>query len=64
MGDYKFVSWSLHMAAVIITSNLFGLLTGEWKTCSKEAVKWLYGGTVVLIFATCIIGLCGSIASH
>jgi L-rhamnose-H+ transport protein len=64
MGDYNFVSWSLHMAFVIVTSNILGLLTGEWKGCHGKAVVWLYAGTAVLILATCIIGMGSSMAVH
>ncbi len=65
MGDYNFVSWSLHMAFVIVTSNAVGLLTGEWKGLhGHHAVTWLYGGTAILILATCIIGLGSSMAVH
>jgi len=64
MGDYNFVSWSLHMAFIIVSSNIIGLLTGEWKGCHGRAVAWLYAGTVVLILATCIIGLGSSMAVH
>ncbi|MCF7817175.1 MAG: hypothetical protein K9M54_04775, partial [Kiritimatiellales bacterium] len=65
MGTYNFVSWSLHMAFIIVTSNIIGLLTGEWKDCrGHHAVAWLYGGTAILIIATCIIGLGSSMAVH
>ena len=62
MGAYNFSSWSLHMAFVIVTSNILGLLTGEWKGCHGKAVAWLYAGTAVLILSTCIIGIGGSMA--
>lgn len=65
MGHYNFVSWSLHMAFIIVTSNVVGLLTGEWKGChGHHAVTWLYSGTVILILATLIIGLGSSMAVH
>jgi L-rhamnose-H+ transport protein len=64
MGSYNFVSWSLHMAFVIVTSNVMGLLTGEWKGCHGRAVAWLYGGTAILIIATCVIGMGSSMAVH
>jgi L-rhamnose-H+ transport protein len=64
MGDYNFVSWSLHMAFVIVSSNIIGLLMGEWKNCHGRAVTWLYAGTAILILATCIIGMGSSMAAH
>ena len=44
MGAYNFSSWSLHMAFVIVTSNILGLLTGEWKGCRGKAVAWRTAG--------------------
>jgi len=64
MGEYNFSSWSLHMAFIIVTSNILGLLTGEWKGCHGKAVAWLYAGTAVLVLSTCIIGMGGSLAAH
>jgi len=64
MGDYNFTSWSLHMAFVIVSSNIIGLLTGEWKGCHGRAVVWLYAGTAILVLATCIIGMGSSMAVH
>lgn len=64
MGSYNFVSWSLHMAFVIATSNLIGLLAGEWKGAGGRALGWLYAGTAVLVLATCIIGFGTSMATH
>lgn len=64
MGSYNFVSWSLHMAFVIVTSNVVGLLAKEWKGSGGKAMAWLYGGTAVLIVATCIIGIGSSMAAH
>ncbi|MEI9997953.1 MAG: hypothetical protein WDO13_01690 [Verrucomicrobiota bacterium] len=31
MGAYKFSSWTLHMASIIIFSTLWGLALREWK---------------------------------
>ena len=64
MGDYNFTSWSLHMAFVIVSSNIIGLRMGEWKECHGHAVSWLYAGTAILVLATGIIGLGSSMAVH
>src|SRR5690606_24724422 len=31
MGQYDFASWSIHMASIIIFSNLWGVALKEWK---------------------------------
>ena len=37
MGDFKFSSWTLHMASIIVFSSLWGLKLGEWKGSSKKS---------------------------
>jgi len=64
MGDYRFTSWSLHMSFIIATSNIFGLAMGEWRGCGGKALGWLYGGTAILVLATVVIGVGGSIAAN
>jgi L-rhamnose-H+ transport protein len=59
MGKYDFASWSLHMAFIIITSNVIGLLTGEWKGSGRHTIQVLLAGIAVLILSTIIIG-CGA----
>ena len=31
MGEYSFAGWSIFMAAIIIFSNIWGLLLKEWR---------------------------------
>ena len=57
MGDYDFSSWSLHMAFIIITSNVVGLLTREWKGSSPKTIQVVITGIIVLILSTIVIGL-------
>jgi glucose uptake protein GlcU len=56
MGEYKFSSWTLHMASIIIFSSLWGLFLGEWKGSSRKARKLLFLGLAVLIMSTVVIG--------
>lgn len=56
MGDYKFSSWTLHMASIILFSSVWGLLLGEWKGASKRAKGLLFLGLGVLVLSTIIIG--------
>ncbi len=57
MGDFKFSSWTLHMASIIIFSSLWGLGLGEWKGSSRRARKLLYLGLAVLVGSTMIVGV-------
>jgi L-rhamnose-H+ transport protein len=56
MGKYDFSSWSLHMAFIIITSNVIGLLTREWKGSSRQTLQVVATGIIVLILSTIVIG--------
>ena len=57
MGKYDFASWTLHMAFIIITSNAIGLLTNEWKGCSKRIIGYVLTGIAVLLLSTIIVGI-------
>jgi len=56
MGQYKFSSWSIHMASIIIFSTLLGILFAEWRGSSRKAMAILTLGLVVLVSSTMIIG--------
>jgi len=56
MGQYKFSSWTLHMASIIIFSTLWGLALSEWKGASRRAMTFLALSLVVLVGSTVIIG--------
>jgi L-rhamnose-H+ transport protein len=56
MGQYKFSSWTLHMASIIIFSTLWGLALSEWKGASKRAMIFLVLSLAVLVGSTVIIG--------
>jgi L-rhamnose-H+ transport protein len=56
MGDYKFSSWTLHMASIILFSSLWGLLLGEWKGASAKARSLLFLGLAGLVLSTVVIG--------
>jgi L-rhamnose-H+ transport protein len=56
MGVYKFSSWTLHMASIIIFSSIWGIALHEWKGASARARGLLFLGLAVLIFSTFIVG--------
>ena len=57
MGEYDFSSWTIHMAFIIIFSNLWGLLFKEWKGASRNTLLWIYSGLLVLLLSTVVVGL-------
>jgi L-rhamnose-H+ transport protein len=57
MGAYDFASWSIHMAFIIIFSNMWGLILQEWKGSGKVTIRTILAGLVVLVLSTMIIGL-------
>jgi L-rhamnose-H+ transport protein len=56
MGQYKFSSWTLHMASIIIFSTLWGLALHEWRGASRRALTFLVISLAVLVGSTVIIG--------
>jgi L-rhamnose-H+ transport protein len=56
MGQYKFSSWAIHMASIIIFSTLLGLAFHEWRGASSRAMKLLVFSLIVLVGSTVIIG--------
>ena len=63
MGQYDFSSWSIHMAFIIVFSNLWGLFFHEWKGCSHRIHRLISIGILVLILSTLVIGLGNYIAT-
>src|SRR5438477_814657 len=63
MGRYKFSSWTLHMASIIIFSSLWGISLKEWKGggvlagwCLFFALALLIGSTAIVGYGCCISG--------
>jgi L-rhamnose-proton symport protein (RhaT) len=56
MGQYKFSSWTLHMASIIIFSSIWGLALREWKGASPKAKGLLFLGLAVLVGSTLVVG--------
>ena len=56
MGKYKFSSWTLHMASIIIFSSLWGIGLHEWRGASTRTKMWLTAALVVLVASTMIVG--------
>ncbi len=56
MGAYKFSSWTLHMASIIIFSTLWGIGLHEWKGAGRRTLRLLTLGLILLIGSTVIVG--------
>src|SRR5207253_2060543 len=56
MGKYRFSSWTLHMASIIIFSSLWGIGLKEWKGAGVRAGRLLALALVLLVGSTVIVG--------
>ncbi len=56
MGKYKFSSWTLHMASIIIFSTLWGIALHEWKGSSQRTICLVTTGLFVLVSSTIVVG--------
>ena len=57
MGEYDFSSWTIHMAFIIVFSNIWGLFFREWKGTSRRTHQAVLVGILVLILSTFVVGL-------
>jgi L-rhamnose-H+ transport protein len=56
MGRYKFSSWTLHMASIIIFSTLWGIALKEWKGAGGRTRLLVGLSLLVLVASTVIVG--------
>ena len=56
MGRYKFSSWTLHMASIIIFGTLWGIGFNEWKGAGRRAGQFLALALFLLVASTVVIG--------
>jgi L-rhamnose-H+ transport protein len=56
MGRYRFSSWTLHMASIIIFSSLWGIGFKEWKGAGVRAGSLLTLALFLLVASTVIVG--------
>lgn len=61
MGETKLgngaSSWILHMASIIIVSNLWGIKFGEWKGVSQKTFRTLIVGVCVILLSVVLGGV-------
>lgn len=56
MGRFRFSSWTLHMASIMIFGALWGLALHEWRGASKKTMRLLALSLFGLIASTVIVG--------
>jgi L-rhamnose-H+ transport protein len=56
MGRYKFSSWTLHMASIIIFSTLWGIALKEWRGVSRRTRTLVFLTLFTLVGSTVIVG--------
>jgi L-rhamnose-H+ transport protein len=56
MGAYRFSSWTLHMASIMIFGTLWGLALKEWRGAGKRTMRLLAVSVGVLVASTLIVG--------
>jgi len=57
MGKYDFSSWTIHMAFIIVFSNIWGLIFREWKDSSRRTHQIVFLGIIILVASTFVVGL-------
>ena len=62
-AQFHFSSWTLHMAAIIIFSTIWGLWLHEWRGVSRRTQLWVGAGLGTLILATIIVGYGNSLSA-
>jgi L-rhamnose-H+ transport protein len=51
------IGWPLFMAVIILTSSIWGFVTGEWTAASGRAKQIMKAGLLVLIVASALLGI-------
>jgi L-rhamnose-H+ transport protein len=64
MGRYKFSSWTLHMASIIIFSTLWGIALKEWRGVSTRTKVLVFLTLLTLVGSTMIVGYGNYLGIH
>jgi len=64
MGRWDFSSWTIHMAFIIVFSNLWGIFFKEWKGASARTHRVIVAGILVLVLSTLVVGLGNYLAAQ
>jgi L-rhamnose-H+ transport protein len=64
MGHYKFSSWTLHMASIIIFSTLWGIALKEWRGVSPRTKTLVFLTLLALVGSTMVVGYGNYLGLH
>ena len=64
MGRFKFSSWTLHMASIIIFSTLWGIALKEWNGTGARTKLLVAFSLLVLVGSTMIVGYGNYLGTH
>lgn len=64
MGRYKFSSWTLHMASIMIFSLLWGIALKEWHGVGTRTKTLVFLTLLTLVGSTMIVGYGNYLAIH
>jgi L-rhamnose-H+ transport protein len=64
MGRYKFSSWTLHMASIIIFSTLWGIALKEWTGAGSRTKFMVALSLATLIASTAVVGYGNYLGTH
>ncbi len=64
MGRYKFSSWTLHMASIIIFSTLWGIALREWNGAGPRTKFMVALSLATLIASTAVVGYGNYLGTH
>ena len=51
MGNFKFISWGIHMAMLVFFSFVVGLVFREWHNCKRQTIGVLLAGLLIMVFS-------------
>jgi L-rhamnose-H+ transport protein len=56
------LGWPLFMSSIIIASNVWGFVTGEWKNAGQKALSTMLVGILFLILGFVTLAISGRLA--
>jgi L-rhamnose-H+ transport protein len=57
MGAYDFGSWTVHMAFIIVFSNLWAIRLGEWRETKPRTSRLIITGIAIVLLSTIVVGV-------
>ena len=54
------VGWPIFMAVIVLSTNIWGVLKGEWLHAERRSVLWAASGCLLLIIGVCFVAWSGN----